>query len=123
MFKKAKESIRDRIRGRPNTPGEQRVHSCTVSLLCVFNSYGEVVIFLFEVVYKTETRLERKNNNRKWFIHPSDQRLQLQYHLEFLTPLAVGALVSFGLAVVTVGHGGDLWGGAGATTVFLFHWG
>lgn len=40
-----------------------------------------------------------------------------------LTPLAVGTLVSFGLAVLPVGHGGRLRGGAGATTVFLFYGG
>ena len=40
-----------------------------------------------------------------------------------LTPLAVRALVSLGLAVLTVRQGGGLRGGTGATTVLLFHWG
>ncbi len=40
-----------------------------------------------------------------------------------LTPLAVRALVSLGLAVLAVRHGVGLGGRAGATTVFLFHGG
>lgn len=40
-----------------------------------------------------------------------------------LTSLAVWALVSLGLAVVAVRCGVGLRGGAGATAVFLLHWG
>lgn len=39
-----------------------------------------------------------------------------------LTPLTVGALVGLGFASFAVG-GGGVRGGAGAATVFLFHWG
>lgn len=39
----------------------------------------------------------------------------------FLTSLAVRALLSLGLAVVTVRRGSGLWCWAGATTVFLLH--
>lgn len=36
--------------------------------LCVLNWYRKSTILLFDRVYKTETRLEGKNNNRKWLI-------------------------------------------------------